>query len=40
MGYSRSMFLKMCLSRDPFSSCSRQNCTAAGHKGSKMAQAH
>jgi hypothetical protein len=40
MGYSRSMFLKMCPSRDPFFSCSRRNCTDAGQKGSKMARAH
>jgi hypothetical protein len=40
MGYSRSMFLKICLSMDPFFSCSRRNCTTAWHKGSKLAQAH
>ena len=40
MGYSRSMFLKITASRDPFFSSSRRNCSAAGHKGSKMAQAH
>jgi hypothetical protein len=40
MGYSRSMFLKICLSRDSFFSCSRRNYTVAGHKGSKIGQAH
>jgi hypothetical protein len=40
MGYTRSMFLKICLARDPYFRCSRRNCTAKGQKGSKMAQAH
>jgi hypothetical protein len=40
MGYSRSMFLKICLAMDPFFCCSRRDCTPAGHKGYKMAQAH